>query len=70
MRAGGGTRPRRSPVTRKDVIHAKTGSRVSRSAVCVEGRMDCAQLWMENAAAVASAAAMIRAVMRREVKWT
>ena len=42
--SGGGARPRRSPVTRKDVIQAKTGSRVSRSAVCVEGRMDWAQL--------------------------
>lgn len=31
------------------------------------GRMDWAQLWIENAAAVASAAAMTKAVIRREV---
>ena len=43
---------------RNDVSHAKTGSIVSNSAVWVGGNTDCAQLWMEKAAAVARTAAM------------
>ena len=49
-------------MTRNEVTHANTGSIVSSKAVCVGGSTDCAQLCIENAAAVASTAAIAKAI--------
>ena len=44
QRAGRGAEAEALAREEKDVIQAKTGSMVSSRAMCVEGRIDCAQL--------------------------
>ena len=59
--------PRCSWRTRKEVRHAKTGSKVNRMAVWVGGRCCWAQLWIVKAAAVAKRLVTASAIRRRGV---